>query len=282
MNLDSIERHSFAPVDHAYTARDAILYALGVGCGADPLDEADLGYVYEAGLKTVPSFVNVLAHPGFWAKDPRFGIDWIRILHGEQSFEIHAPIPPEGRVRGTYRIDAVEDLGADRGARLYQSKELHAVDGTHLATVRTVLFMRGDGGQGGFGSPAASPTPLPERAPDAVVETPTLPRQALIYRLSGDLNPIHADPAAARRAGFEAPILHGLCTLGIATRAVIAARAPGAPERLRSMSLRFSKPVFPGETILTEIFGTGGSLRFRCRAKERDIVVLDRGSAELL
>lgn len=282
MYIDKIEAHRFDPIDHTYTVRDTILYALGLGYGADPLDTDQLAFVYEDGLKTVPSICNVLAHPGFWAKRPEFGIDWVRILHGEQSYEIHAPIPPAGVVRGEYAIEAIEDMGVEKGARLYQLKRLYGEDGTLLATVRSVLFMRGDGGHGSFGTAPASPEAILDIAPDETVEIPTLPQQALIYRLSGDYNPIHADPAAARKAEFDVPILHGLCSLGIATRAIIQACIPGEPERLKSMALRFSKVVFPGETLVAEIYRGDEAIRFRCRVKERDVVVLDRGRAEIV
>ena len=282
MDLNAIRTHRFPPVEQAYTARDTMLYALGLGYGSDPLDTAQLAFVYEDHLRAVPSLVNVIAHPGFWAKDPKFGIDWVKILHGEQSFELFRPLPPSGRMRGEYSIEAIEDMGADKGARLYQLKDLFDADtGEKLATVRTVLFMRGDGGHGGFGVAPPAPAPLPEAAPDTVIEIPTLPQQALIYRLSGDYNPIHADPAPARKAGFPAPILHGLCSLGIATRAIVQACCDNQPERLRSLSLRFSRPVFPGETLAVEIFRTDGGVQFRCRVKERDAVVLDRGRAEI-
>lgn len=282
MDLETVRAHRFDPIEHVYTAKDTMLYALGIGYGSDPLDAAQLAFVYEEGLKAVPSICNVLAHPGFWAKDPKFGISWMKILHGEQEYEIHAPIPPEGRVRGEYEIQAVEDRGEGKGARLHQLKRLFDQDGTLLATVRSVIVMRGDGGCGGFGDPVQPPGALPDATPDEVVELPTLPQQALIYRLSGDYNPIHADPKAAKGGGFDAPILHGLCTLGLATRALLQACAPGRPEALTSMFVRFSSPVFPGETIVTEIFrGAGDEIRFRCRAKERDVVVLDRGRARI-
>lgn len=282
MDVNAIRNHRFASVEQDYTARDTMLYALGLGYGSDPLDTAQLAYVYEENLQAVPSMVNVIAHPGFWAKDPKFGIDWVKILHGEQSFELFRPLPASGRMRGEYSIEAIEDMGADKGAKLYQLKDLFdAATGEKVATVRTVLFMRGDGGQGGFGVAPPAPAPLPDASPDAVIEIATLPQQALIYRLSGDYNPIHADPAPARRAGFPAPILHGLCSLGIATRAIVQACCDNRPDRLKSLSLRFSKPVFPGETLAVEIFRTDGGVQFRCRVKERDAVVLDRGRAEI-
>jgi acyl dehydratase len=280
VNLEAVRNFRFEAVAHSYTRKDSILYALGLGYGSEPTDPVQLAFVYEDDLRIVPSMCCVLAHPGMWVKEPALGIDWLKILHGEQSFEIHNPIPPEGTVVGTYENVAVEDKGAGKGAILHQVKRLHdKASGQLLATVRSVLFMRGDGGCGGFGEVSPPAQPLPERAPSSVREIATLPQSALIYRLSGDYNPIHADPGAAAKAGFEAPILHGLCTLGVATRALLSTFANGTPERLKSLSVRFSRPVFPGETIKTEFFESGGVVRFRSRAVERDVIVLDRGSA---
>lgn len=174
------------------------------------------------------------------------------------------------------------DKGAGKGAILHLVKTLDdAAAGTKLATVRSVLFLRGDGGCGNFGNAPAEPPPIPEQTPSQTMDIATLPQSALIYRLSGDYNPIHADPDAAAKAGFDRPILHGLCTLGVATRAVVAVFADGRPERLAALSARFSRPVFPGETIRTDFFGSGSQFRFRSRVLERDVVVLDRGTAVL-
>jgi acyl dehydratase len=280
LNLDAIRNFRFEAVTHTYSRRDSMLYALGLGYGSEPTDPAQLAFVYEDNLRTVPSMCCVLAHPGMWVRNPDLGIDWLKMLHGEQSFEIHNPLPPEGTVVGTYAIVAVEDKGAGKGAILHQIKKLHDKASSQLlATVRSVLFMRGDGGCGGFGEVPEAPRPLPEQAPSSTREIATLAQSALIYRLSGDYNPIHADPNAATKAGFEAPILHGLCTFGVATRALLSTFANDAPERLKSLSVRFSRPVFPGETIRTELFGAGGEVRFRSRVVERDLIVLDRGRA---
>ncbi len=282
LNLEAVRHFRFEPVTQSYTRRDTMLYALGLGFGSDPLDPAQLDFVYEANLKAVPSICCVLAHPGFWAKRPEFGIDWLKLLHGEQHFEIHVPMPAEGTVRANYEIVAVADKGAEKGAILHLVKTLDdAVSGLKLATVRSMLFLRGDGGCGSFGDVPAEPGALPEEAPSQTCDIATLPQSALIYRLSGDYNPIHADPAAAAKAGFDRPILHGLCTLGIATRGVLAMFADGRPERLLSLSARFSRPVFPGETIRTEFLSVGDQIRFRSRVLERDVVVLDRGTAVL-
>ena len=283
MNLEAIRTLRLDPIRHAYTAKDSILYALGLGYGDRPADPAHLQFLYEHGqLKAVPSICVVLAHPGFWVNRPELGIDWIKILHGEQGCTILAPIPPKGVVRGEYDILAVEDKGVQKGAVMHVAKRLYD-DRSNLllGTVTSTYMLRGDGGQGGFGEAPGSPDALPERLPDHVVDVPTLAQSALIYRLSGDLNPIHADPAAAAKAGFARPILHGLCTFGIAARGLMEALADHDPSKVRSVAARFSKPVFPGETIRVEIFGDQGEVRFRARSVERDLIVLDRGTAHI-
>lgn len=282
MNLEAIRSYVIPARTHAYDHRDAILYALGLGYGSDPTDEDQVAFVFEQGLKVVPSMSNTIAHPGFWLNDPVLEIDWVKVLHAEQSFEIRKPLDAAAELRGDYAITSVEDKGADKGALLTVAKTLTDVpSGDVLAVVKQIIFLRGDGGQGGFGYPEAAPGPLPDREPDVVVELSTLPQQALIYRLSGDVNPLHASPAVARNAGFDRPILHGLCTMGIATRALIQGVCDGRTEALASQYVRFSKPVFPGETIRTEIFREGDTLRFRCLSVERNLVVLDRGHATL-
>lgn len=283
MDIDKIRSMAMEPIVHAYDKRDTILHALGLGYGADPLDESELPFVYEKDLRCVPAFANILCHPGFWAQDPQYGIDWVKILHAEQHLTMHRPLPATGTVRGEYRVAGIEDKGEGRGALLHQEKDLFDVaTGDHLATVRSTLFMRGNGGEGGFGDPMAPAQPIEERTPDTVVEIATLPRQALIYRLSGDWNPLHAEPEIATRAGFAKPILHGLCTKGIANRAILSAYCDNDVARFKSMFVRFSKPVMPGETIRVEFFEEGeGSLRFRAIAVERGDVVLDRCSANV-
>lgn len=282
MNLEVLRGWTLPPTDHDYTFKDTILYALGLGFGSDPLDEDELRFVFEDRLRPVPSICNVLSHPGFWLQEPALGIDWVKILHGEQSFTRHHPLPPQGKVQGRYRILSVEDKGADKGAVLRFEKQLvDRADGTLYFSVVTTAVMRGDGGQGGFGEAPPPPPAGPEGVPDMIVDLPTIPQIALIYRLSGDLNPIHASPVIARNAGFERPILHGLCTMGLATRALLKGVLAYDADRLSSMFVRFSRPVYPGETIRTEIFHERDRIRFRCRALERDAVVLDRGEATI-
>jgi acyl dehydratase len=282
MDIQKIRALDLPAIEQRYDARDTILYALGLGYGADPLDEAELPFVYEAALKAVPSICCVLCHPGFWLKEPEYGVDWVKILHAEQAFEIHSPIPPTGTARGEYRVAGIEDKGAAKGALLHQEKTLYDIASGHkLATVRSTLFMRGNGGEGGFGGASAAAPILPDRLPDRTLELPTLERAALIYRLSGDWNPLHADPKIARKAGFERPILHGLCTAGIACRAILSAYAGNDCTRLRSMSVRFSSPVYPGDTIRLEFFEESQLLRFRAVVPTRRAVVLDRCTALL-
>lgn len=282
MHLEAVRALRLPPVEHRYAAKDSILYALGLGVGGDPTDPEQLKYVYEDGQQVLPSISVVLAHPGFWMQRPELGIDWLKLLHGEQSFEIHKPIPTAGAVRGEYEVFAVEDRGPERGAIMHQAKRLYDVaSGELLATIRGVFVLRGDGGCGSFGEAPEQPSSVPAGEPVASCAIATLPQAALIYRLSGDLNPIHVDPAAAAKAGFKAPILHGLCTLGVATRAAVQTLAGGDPDRIAALRVRFSSPVYPGETIVTEFFRDGPDYRFRARAAERDVVVLDRGSVRL-
>ncbi len=283
MDIEKIRALSIAPIEQSYDKRDTILYALGLGYGADPLDDAELPFVYEDQLRCVPSFANNLCHPGFWAQRPEFGIDWVKILHAEQDFVIHKPLPGTGAIRGHYKVAGIEDKGEGRGALLHQEKTLtDAQTGETYATVRSTLFLRGNGGEGGFGEKIVPAAALPERAADKVVEIATLPRQALIYRLSGDWNPLHADPKIARKAGFPMPILHGLCTNGLATRAILAHYCGNDVAKFRGMFVRFSKPVLPGETIRFEFFEEGAAqLRFRAIAVQRNEVVLDRCAATI-
>lgn len=282
MNLEALLSKQFPPLEHTVTADAAMLYALGVGEGDRPTDPRDLQYVYEGGLKVLPSMVNVISHPGGWVKEEALSIDWVKLLHGEQSFEMHRPLEVGKTYVGAYRITGVVDKGVGKGAMIFMEKTLRDTDGDHLvSTVSSTYVLRGDGGCGSTMETAPRPHALPERPADAECSLPTLERAALIYRLSGDYNPIHADPALAAKAGFEKPILHGLCTLGIATRAVLRTYCDGAPERLRSLRLRFSAPVYPGETVVTEFWRDGDVVSFRSKVAERDLLVLNNGRAEI-
>jgi acyl dehydratase len=270
----------FPEIEHSYTEKDTILYALGLGCGSDPDAPGDLAFVYERGLKALPTMALVLAHVGNWLDSKESTVDYSKVLHGEQSLNVHRPIPPKGTVIGRTRIVDLLDKGREKGAVLYSERSIFdRASGAPIATMASTTMLRGDGGWGGRPGPQPAPHRLPETAPAASVDLETHANSALIYRLSGDRNPLHADPAAAAAGGFERPILHGLCTFGVAGRALSAACCGGDPARLRSMQVRFSAPVFPGETIRTEIWPAGGRVSFRSRVVERDVVVLNNGLA---
>lgn len=267
---------------HRITARDCILYALGIGLGSDPMDERQLRYVYEDGVCALPSMAAVLAYPGFWQREPGTGLDWVRILHSDQSIEIHQPLPVEADLIGTTRVTGLIDKGADRGALMFQERTITLADGTPLATSTITSFCRGDGGFGGPGGSGPPPAEVPDRPFDLMIDLPTLPQAALIYRLSGDYNPLHAVPDIATAAGFERPILHGLCTFGVAGHAILAAACDYRPDSIRSLRARFTAPVYPGETLRTEIWRVApDDLRFRTRSLERDKLVLNHGQAIL-
>ncbi|MBX6426575.1 MAG: MaoC family dehydratase N-terminal domain-containing protein [Variibacter sp.] len=281
IDYDRLMALDIPPVEQSYTVRDTILYALGLGLGRDPLDDAELSFVYEKRLKALPTMCCVLANSS-WIRELDTGIDWVRVVHGEQMFRLHRPLPPAGRVTSKTRIVDVVDKGAGKGAVIFSERTLTDMDsGETLATLMHTIFCRGDGGFGGPARRSAPPPPHPERPPDIVCDRPTRPETALIYRLSGDYNPLHADPAVARAAGYARPILHGLATFGIAGYALLKSLCGGDPAGLVGMSGRFSAPVFPGETIRTEIWRDGAGASFRARVVERDAIVLTNGRAEL-
>jgi len=280
LDVETVMAWRFEEVVQSYSARDSILYALGLGFGSDPTDPAALRHVYEGGLVAVPTMAVVLGNPGPWTRDPRTGIDWVKTLHGEQGLVVHAPLPPEGTVTGRCRVTGIIDKGPGKGALLMQERTLHdSATGRLLATRTTTSFLRGDGGCGAPPREQPKPPEIPDRAPDIVRDIETRPEQALIYRLSGDMNPVHADPAIAACAGFARPILHGLCTYGIAGRALLATACGGDPARFRELHVRFSAPVYPGETIRVELWEHGGEWRLRARVKDRDAIVLNNGRA---
>ncbi|KKL92873.1 hypothetical protein LCGC14_1880340 [marine sediment metagenome] len=270
-------------VRQSYTIRDTILYALGLGAGLDPKEGATLDYLLEDRVRALPMMACVLGNPGFWARDLETGLDALRLLHGEQRITLHGPLAPAGDVLGRTRVTAVIDKGADRGALVISERELIDLDtDSPIATITQTAFCRGDGGQGGTQVKAPAPHVVPTRAPDHVVDLETTAQTALIYRLSGDLNPIHSDPDVARRAGFAGPILHGLATYGIAGRALIAAVCGGDETRLRALDARFSSPVFPGETLRCEIWRDDAIASFRVHVPARDVIAIDNGRAEIV
>lgn len=280
---DRLRALALPRTDHSYGWRDSIVYALGLGYGLDPLDARQLRFVDETKLLAVPTMANVLAYPGFWMRDLDTGIDWVRVVHGEQAMRLHRPLPTEGRMIGHSRIVGLIDKGEGRGALIYIERVVSdAATGEPVATLMQTTFCRGDGGfGGGDDAPPRQPHPVPDRTPDLTLSLPTHAQMALIYRLSGDFNPLHSDPEVARRAGYERPILHGLATYGVAGHALMAALCDYDPTRVVAMEGRFSAPVFPGETILTEIWREGrGQVAFRASVPARGAVVLNNGRFE--
>ena len=281
IDYEKLKNRQFPDVRQDYTRRDTMLYALGLGLGADPMDEQNLRYVYEKDLVALPTMAAVLCTPGFWLREPDTGVDWKMVLHAEQSVELFRPLAPEGSLVARTVVDEIIDKGPGRGAILYQRRDLRdAASGELVATVSQSTFVRKEGGFGGAVGPLKPVNPIPEREADCVIDLPSRPDAALIYRLSGDYNPLHADPQIARAAGFERPILHGLCTFGMAGAAVIKGLCNNQPERLRRLDARFSSPVTPGETVRTEMWlGAEGRNAFRCTILETGKIVLDNGLA---
>ncbi|MEZ5842374.1 MAG: MaoC/PaaZ C-terminal domain-containing protein [Hyphomicrobiaceae bacterium] len=268
--------HDIPEVRQRITARDCILYALSIGFGEDPLDPRQLDFVdAHRPLKIVPSMAVVLGHPGFWLGDPKLGVDAVRLVHGEQAIRLHGPLPTDGEIVAKTHVTGLIDKGAGKGALMFSEKQVHdAATGTLIATTRSTVFLRGDGGFGGPAGPSPPAQPMPDTPPDFTVTLATRPEQALLYRLNGDDNPLHSDPAVAAKAGFPRPILHGLCTAGVVTHALLRALCDYDAARLKGWQLRFSAPVYPGETIVTEIWRDGS---FRARVAERDVVVINNG-----
>ena len=294
IRYDHLKQRPFEPVRQHYGERDTMLYALSLGLGSDPLSDAALPFFYEGapgGLRALPSQAVVLGYPGFWAREADTGIDWVKLLHGEQRMRLHRPLPASADVVGHNRITHLTDKGEGKGAIMVTERRLETAGGELLATVQQVSFLRGDGGysllDGGQPSdaPLAPLRPTPEdRAPDFTDTQAIRPEAALLYRLMGDYNPLHADPAVARKAGFERPILHGLASYGLVAHAVLRQCCDHNPARLKALDIRFAAPVYPGETLVTEIWRTPGQplqLQLRARVLERDKVVLSHGFAEL-
>ncbi len=259
--------------------QDVALYNLSIGLGQDPMDLRQLPFTYEPGLTAMPSMAVVLGYPGFWIKAPDTGVDWVRVVHGEQSLTLHRPLPVSGEVIGTSRVTGLVDRGPGKGALIYSERVIRdATTGEKLATVAMTTFARGDGGFGGPAGPVKAPHPEAEGTPDLTLDLPTRPEQAAYYRLNGDFNPLHIDPEVASKAGFPRPILHGLCTFGVVCHALMKGLCDYDTARFGTMDLRFSSPVYPGETIRTEIWHRPGGAAFRARVVERDVVVVSNGA----
>jgi len=263
----------------AWTDQRSMLYALGVGLGSDPLNERELPFVYENGLRAVPTFATVLSPPIQLLA--RSGINFARVVHGEQFVELHRPLEAEGEALATSRVAAAYDKGADKGAIVIVETVLRDSSGQPLVTLKASVFARGDGGFGGPADGEPPPHQVPGRSPDLSLDFPTRPDQALLYRLSGDRNPLHADPSFARTVGFPRPILHGLCTYAITCRAVLQGYTDFDPAPIQSHQARFSSPVFPGETIAVDLWRDGDVISFEAHVRAREATVIRNGRTVL-
>lgn len=282
INYEKLLNFDIPQVEQKLTKRDTMLYALGVGLGSDPLDLKQLQFVYEENLKALPTMAIILGYPGPWHAAEETGITRSHVVHGEQGFVIHKPLPVEGTIIGKTRVTAVLDKGKDKGALLVTACDVRdkATDEL-ICTLSSTTFCRADGGFGGPSGPVKAPHPVPESPPQQVCDLPTLPQAALIYRLSGDYNPLHADPAYAAKAGFKMPILHGRATFSVVGHALVKSVCDYDPLRLKSMEGRFSSPVYPGETIRTEMWVDGKVVSFRATVPARGVTVLNNGRAEI-
>jgi acyl dehydratase len=266
--------------EQTYTERDTMLYALATGMGADPMDRRELAFVLERELKVIPTMVTVLAWNDAWLYET--GVDMTKLVHGEQRITLHRPLPPAATVLARTRILDVFDKGHDRGAiMLFEMTIRDKKTGDLLCTNVSTSFARGEGGFGGPAGAGPAPHPIPSRPPDAECTLTTRPDQALLYRLCGDRNPLHADPDYAAAGGFPRPILHGLCTYGFACHAVLGTACDYDPTRIAGFDVRFTSPVFPGETLRTEMWRDGDVVSYRTHVVERNVLVLDHGKARL-
>jgi len=261
-------------VKTVHTERDVILYALGVGCGTD-----ELQFTYERELKVLPTFAVIPAFPAMLNLGSAMQVNPMMILHGEQRIELHGPIPTDATITTTPTIKAIYDKG--KGAVVVVETDSVDEKGRLLFRNTSGIFARGEGGFGGDRGPSGPRNVVPDRKPDRSIALKTRPDQALLYRLSGDRNPLHADPDFAKMAGFERPILHGLCTYGFAGRAVLQAYCDNDPARLKSFEVRFSGVVFPGETITTDMWQVGPGQIVLTAKTERGEAVLSSAAAEV-
>ncbi len=281
INYDELMQATSAGIAARYGDRETMLYALGIGFMRDPMNKDELPFVYENGLKTIPTMATVIGWGGgnIMAKA---GINYLMVVHGEQRVTMHKPLPVSAEVLIDQRVVGVFDKGKDKGAVIVtESVMKEKTSGDKLCTLMGTTFARGDGGFGGPKDGAPEPHQLPTRAPDLVHEGDTRADQAFIYALSGDRNPLHRDPNVAKLAGFPRPILHGLCSYGTACRSVISTVCNYDPTKIVGFDVRFSAPVFPGETIVTEMWVDGNIVSYRSKLKERDVVCLNNGKCTL-
>lgn len=263
---------------YSYTDRETMLYALGVGLGSDPMNEAELPFVYEKDLRAVPTQATVVAW-GAGVPTEKLGVNYKLVLHGEEKTVLHRPLPAQATLIADSGVVEVYDKGEGKGAIIVRETVLRdAGDGEPVVTLIRTIFARGDGGNGGNTGQTPKPHPTPDRAPDKILEYQTAGNQAAIYRLSGDRNPLHIDPERGKAAGFPGPILHGLCTYGFTCRAVLEAFCDFDPNRIASHQARFSSPVFPGEKLSIRMWKEdANTVSFEVDLPERGVTVIKNG-----
>jgi acyl dehydratase len=264
---------------YSYDERAAILYALGIGFGSTPLHHDDLSFVYEKHLRTVPTMAGLFSVPS----NLLAGVDFRMVVHAGQWLTLHQELPPKGNLFIESRVVEALDKGKEIGAIIFvETKTTLKDSGSPLSTAVSSIIARGDGG---FGAPDQRPPythhALPSRDADRCLEIKTRPDQSIIYRLSGDLNPLHCDPEFAKMVGFTNPIMHGMCTYGICCRAIIEHLCLFDPAKIRQFDGRFSAPAYPGETLILDLWIDHEIISYRCRLKERDVTIIDNGKCVL-
>jgi acyl dehydratase len=282
MPIDLEKARTAKPIESSasWTKDQVILYHLGVGAGARATDPKELEYTYEKNLKVLPSYgvIPVFGAMGGLGAMPGVQINFALVLHGEQDIEIHRPIPPEAKVRSSARLANIYDKG--KAALIVMEVATRLESGEPLFTNRFSIFARGEGGFGGESGPRPGNEP-PQRKPDVVAESPTLPQQALLYRLNGDKNPLHADPEFAKLGGFDRPILHGLCSFGIVCKAVVDHCLDGDVAKVARYQARFAGVVFPGETLVTSAWRDGKQILIQAATRERQSPVISNAAVTL-
>lgn len=281
LDYDELMATEIIDLPLSYDNSEAILYALSIGMARNPLDSKELPYVYEQGptFKVVPTLATVLVPDMF---PPGLGWDFTQVLHSEQRMQLYRPLPEKADILINKRVSAAYDWGPRKGALLlFEAEGRLASDDTVLFTLGCTVMARGDGGFGGPMGKGPRPHRAPRRDPDLSCDIETREDQALLFRLTGDRNPLHADPAVATEAGFEVPILHGMCSYGIACRAVLKTICDYDYTLIESFDARFTAPVFPGDVITTDMWQDGNVVSFCCSVKDREQIVLRNGKCIL-
>ncbi|MGA5541907.1 MaoC/PaaZ C-terminal domain-containing protein [Mycobacterium sp. NPDC051198] len=278
IDLDKALGAELEPIEFSWTSSDIQLYHLGLGAGADPMSSRELRYLVDDTPQVLPTFGNVavsfhMTEPPK-VQFPGIDIELSKVLHASEAVSVPGPIPTSGTAKSVQRFTEIWDKG--KAAVIVSESTVTDESGKVLWTTKRSIFARGEGGFGGERGPATS-AELPDRAPDIEISLPTLPQQALLYRLCGDRNPLHSDPAFAAAAGFERPILHGLCTYGIGCKAIVDNLLDGNVSQVASYGARFAGVVIPGETLQANVWKEDGKFIGVLTAPSRDNAVVLSG-----